>query len=77
MRILIQILDFYDQELGKIYSCKNCYIFDQKLQITYPYASLKDVQATGEVFIPQKITYTEFYASVITCGYSRSPTKQM
>jgi hypothetical protein len=30
------------------------YFFDQKLQFTYPLASIKDVQATGEVFIPQK-----------------------
>jgi hypothetical protein len=28
--------------------------FDQKLQFTYPKASLKDNQATGEAFNPQK-----------------------
>jgi hypothetical protein len=30
--------------------------FDQKLQFTYPLASLKDVKATGEAFSPQKRT---------------------
>jgi hypothetical protein len=30
--------------------------FDQKLQFTYLQAFIKDVQATGEVFIPQKRT---------------------
>ncbi len=28
--------------------------FDRKLQFTYPQASIKDVQATGEAFSPQK-----------------------
>ncbi len=31
-------------------------IYDQKLQFTYPMASIKDVQATGEAFSPQKKT---------------------
>jgi hypothetical protein len=30
--------------------------FDQKLQFTYPKASIKDVQTVGEVFSPQKNT---------------------
>jgi hypothetical protein len=30
--------------------------FDQKLQFTYAYASIKDVQATGKAFSPQKRT---------------------
>jgi hypothetical protein len=30
--------------------------FDQKLQFTCRYASIKDVQATGEAFSPQKKT---------------------
>jgi hypothetical protein len=30
--------------------------FDQKLQFNYPYVSIRDVQATREVFIPQKKT---------------------
>jgi hypothetical protein len=29
---------------------------DKKVQFTYPYASIKDVQATGEAFSPQKRT---------------------
>jgi hypothetical protein len=33
---------------------KNC--LNQKLQFTYPLASIKDVQASGELFIPQKRT---------------------
>jgi hypothetical protein len=32
------------------------YFFDQKMQFTYPQASLKDAQATGESFSPQKGT---------------------
>jgi hypothetical protein len=32
------------------------YFFDQKLQFTYPQASLKDAQTTGESFYPQKRT---------------------
>ncbi len=31
-------------------------LFDQKLQFTYTYASIKDVQATGEAFSSQKKT---------------------
>jgi hypothetical protein len=30
--------------------------FDQILHITYPYASIKDIQATGEAFSSQKRT---------------------
>jgi hypothetical protein len=32
------------------------FFFDQKLQFTYPKASIKDAQATGEAFSPQKRT---------------------
>jgi hypothetical protein len=32
-----------------------CYFLDQKSQFTYPLASLKDVQATREVFSPSVI----------------------
>ncbi len=46
-----------DQKLENIYSWKKDKIFfDQKLQFTNPYASIKDVQATGEAFSPQKRT---------------------
>jgi len=31
---------------------KNLYFVDQKLHFTYPKASIKYVQDTGEVFIP-------------------------
>jgi hypothetical protein len=34
----------------------NSYIFFIKIGITYPLASIKDVQATGEAFSPQKRT---------------------
>jgi hypothetical protein len=46
---------FGDLKLKKIYNKKfNFYFFDQKLQFSYPYASIKDAQATGEAFSPQK-----------------------
>jgi hypothetical protein len=32
------------------------HMLDRKLQFTYPYASIKDAQATGEAFNPQKRT---------------------
>jgi hypothetical protein len=34
----------------------NFYFLDQKLQFTFPLASIKDSQATGEAFSPQKRT---------------------
>jgi hypothetical protein len=34
----------------------NFYFFDQKLQFTYPYASIKDSQAIGEAFSPLERT---------------------
>jgi hypothetical protein len=43
--------------MKKNYSWKfNFYFLDQKLQFTYPLASIKDAQATGEAFSPQKRT---------------------
>jgi hypothetical protein len=51
MRIRIQIQGFDDQKLGKITADKNFLI--KKLPFS---ASIKDIQATGEVFIPQKRT---------------------
>jgi hypothetical protein len=30
------------------------FFVDQKLQFTYPHATIKDVQATGETFSPQR-----------------------
>ncbi len=45
----IQIQDFDNQKIWKkIYSWKKIYIYNWKLQSTYPYASVKDVQATGD-----------------------------
>jgi hypothetical protein len=35
---------------------KFLYFFDEKLQFSYPLASIKDAQATGEAFSPQKRT---------------------
>jgi hypothetical protein len=47
-------LRFDELKLKKIYSWKfNFYFFDQKLQFK---ASIKDVQATGKAFRPQKRT---------------------
>jgi hypothetical protein len=40
----------------KIQVGKKLSVFDQKLQFTYPKASIKDAQATGEAFSPQKRT---------------------
>jgi hypothetical protein len=42
----------------KKYSWEKIYLFDQKLQFTYPEASLKDIEDTGEAFSPQKRTFT-------------------
>jgi hypothetical protein len=43
--------------LKKNYSWKfNFYFLDQKLQFTYPWASIKDAQATGKAFRPPKRT---------------------
>ncbi len=47
------IIDEFVKKLYKFYNWKNL-VFDQKLQFIYPYASMKDVQATGEAFRPQK-----------------------
>jgi hypothetical protein len=41
---------------GKNYSCKTVFFLGRKLQFTNPYASIKDAQATGEAFGPQKRT---------------------
>jgi hypothetical protein len=35
---------------------KKLHFLDQKLQFTYPWASIKDYQATEEPFSPQKRT---------------------
>ncbi len=58
MRIWIQfqIQGFDDQQLKKMCSWKFLYIFLSKMQFTYPRASLKDAQTTGEAFYPQKRT---------------------
>ncbi len=56
MRIRIRI-QADDLEFKKIYSWRfNFYFPDQKLQFTYPEASIKGAQATGEAFSPQKRT---------------------
>jgi hypothetical protein len=44
----------------KKYSWKILYFFIKQLQFTYPYASLKDVQATGKSFSPLKRTSRTF-----------------
>jgi hypothetical protein len=45
------------KNLKKLKAEKIClYFLDQKLQFTYPHASIKDAQATGEAFRPQKRT---------------------
>jgi hypothetical protein len=61
VRIRIRIPDpdpeFDDLKVRKIYSWKfNFYFLDQKLQFTNPKATIKDAQATGEAFSPQKRT---------------------
>jgi hypothetical protein len=40
---------------GKKYTAEKIF-FHQKLQFTYPYASIKDVQAARKAFSPQKRT---------------------
>jgi hypothetical protein len=42
--------------------------FDQKLQFTYPYSSIKDVQATREAFSPQKHKH-ETLTSLTVSGF--------
>jgi hypothetical protein len=55
IRIQFQIQGFDDQKLKKKFTAGIFfYFFDQKLQFTYLQASLKDAQATGEVFNPKK-----------------------
>jgi hypothetical protein len=50
---------FDDLKLKKNYSWKfNFYFLDQKLPFTYPLASIRDFQATGEAFSPQKTTFS-------------------
>jgi hypothetical protein len=50
------------------------FLKEKKLQFTYPYASIKDGQATGEAFSPQKRTYSpskhENSLLFSTCGSS-------
>jgi hypothetical protein len=47
---------FDDLKLKKITAEKKLIFFYQKLQFTYPRASIKDAQAKGQVFSPQKRT---------------------
>ncbi len=57
----IRIKGFDDQKFKKIYRWKFTFKFsDQKLQITYLQASIKDVQATGETFRLQKENIQHF-----------------
>jgi hypothetical protein len=46
----IRIQDFDDQEMEKFTAEKKSYLSHHKLQFTNPWASIKDVQATGEAF---------------------------
>jgi hypothetical protein len=48
----IQIQGFDDQKFEKICSGNFFNFLNQKLQIPYPYASIKDVKATGDVLMP-------------------------
>jgi hypothetical protein len=43
--------------------------FGSKLQFTYPYVSIKDVQATEEAFSPQKRTSSTFKNKIINFFY--------
>jgi hypothetical protein len=53
LRIRIPDPGFDDLKLEKIYSWKfNFYFLDQKLQFTYPQASINDAQASAEAFSP-------------------------
>ncbi len=57
IRIRHRTQGFDDQKFKKFTGGKIFFIFFiKKLQLTYPYASLKYVQATGEAFSPQNIT---------------------
>jgi hypothetical protein len=57
MPIRIQIQGFDDQNLENFAADKKIgYLFDQKLLFTYPLASIKAVQATGEAVSPKKRT---------------------
>jgi hypothetical protein len=48
---------FYDQNYKRLLLKKKLNFFlDQKLQFTFPLAYIKDAQATGEAFSPQKRT---------------------
>ncbi len=52
--IRIRIQSFNDQKLKKNYSWKKVkFFFDQKLQFTYPKASIKNVQVTEEAYSSQ------------------------
>jgi hypothetical protein len=52
--IPIQIQGFGDQKLKKFIAEKKEILLDQKLQFTYPWASIKDVQVTEEAVSSQK-----------------------
>ncbi len=55
IRIRIRIQSFDDQKFEKIYH-RNFFLFFWSKIATYPWGSIKDVQATEEVIIPQKRT---------------------
>ncbi len=54
------ILGFYDQKFEKMYRKKIFFLYslDQNLQFTYPQASIRAFQATGEAFSLQKRTFS-------------------
>jgi hypothetical protein len=54
----IQIQGFDDQNWKKINLTKNFIFIFFQFQFTYPKASTKEVQATREVFISRKITFS-------------------
>ncbi len=61
---------FWWTKIGNNLQLKNLfYCFDQKLHFTYPWVSTMDVQAIGEVFIPQKRTSsTRKFEFASICG---------
>ncbi len=63
----IRIQGFDDQKLKEIYSWKKTRIFDIKSQFTCTKASIKDVQAKQEAFIPQSLKRKHPALQNMTC----------
>jgi hypothetical protein len=68
---------FWWPKIGKNCSCKKMwYYFDQKLQFTYPKASVRDIQAIGETFSPQKRTSSNYFLWVIFALLDADPDSE-